>query len=102
MTSRLIIHTKEVKEDEMVEIKVWQVPKTKNTPDGVKISVVYVRNGKRLIGYDNAEGKGYHRHFKDREGPYSFSNVQTLLNDFKNDLRSIRGRDWDESQEDTH
>ena len=102
MAARLIIHTKEVKEDEIVEIKVWQVSKTKNTPDGVKISVAYVHSGKRLVGYDNAEGKGYHRHVKDQEEPYPFSNVRTLLDDFKNDISAIRGRDWDESKEDTH
>ena len=97
MAAGLIIHTKEIKEDEIIEIKVWRVPKTKNTPDGVKISVVYVRNGKRLIGYDNAEGKGYHRHFMDKEETYKFSDVWTLLDDFKKDLRAIRGRNWDES-----
>ena len=60
----------------------------KNTPDGVKISVVYVRNGKRLIGYDNAEGKGYHRHFMHKEETYKFSDVWTLLDDFKKRLTS--------------
>jgi hypothetical protein len=102
MVATLVIHTKEIKEDEMVEIKVWQVPRTKTMPDGVKISVVYIRNGKRLLGYDNAEGKGYHRHFMGKEEPYRFSHVRALLGDFKKDIRSIRGRDWDESQEDTH
>jgi hypothetical protein len=102
MAARLIIHTKEIKEDEIVEIKVWQVPRTKNTPDGVKISIVYVRNSKRLIGYDNGEGKGYHRHFMDQEETYTFSDVRALLDDFKKDIRVIRGRDWDETQEDTH
>jgi len=81
---------------------VWQVPKTKSTPDGVKISVAYVKNGKRLIGYDNAEGKGYHRHFLNQEEPYIFSDVRTLIEDFKKDIRTVRGRDWDESEEDTN
>jgi hypothetical protein len=73
------------------------VPRTKNMPDGVKISVAYVKKGKRIIGYDNAEGKGYHRHFMEREEIYAFSDVRALLQDFKNDIRTIRGRDWDES-----
>jgi hypothetical protein len=76
---------------------VWRVPKTKNTPDGVKISVVYVRNGKRMIGYDNAEGKGYRRHFMNKEETYKFSDVWTLLDDFRKDLLAIRERNWDES-----
>jgi hypothetical protein len=102
MMAGIIIHTKEIKEHEIVEIKVWRVPRTRNTPDGVKISLVYVQNGKRLIGYDNAEGKGYHRHFMNQEETYTFSNVRTLLDDFKKDIRTIRRRDWDESEEDTH
>jgi len=102
MAAGPIIHTKEIKEDEIVEIKVWQVPRTTRTPDGVKISVVYVKNGKRLIGYDNAEGKGYHRHFLNQEEPYIFSDIRALLEDFKKDMRTIRGRDWDESEKDTH
>jgi hypothetical protein len=102
MAAELVIHTKEIKEDEIVEIKVWRVPRTQSTPDGVKISVVYVKNGKRLIGYDNAEGKGYHRHFMDQEEAYSFFNVRALLDDFAKDIRRIRGRDWDERKEDTH
>jgi hypothetical protein len=97
MVATLVIHTKEIKEDEIVEIKVWRVPRTKSMPDGVRIPVVYVRNGKRVVGYDNAEGKGYHRHFMDREEVYEFSDVRALLDDFKKDIRSIRGRDWDES-----
>jgi hypothetical protein len=97
MVATLVIHTKEIKEDEIVEIKVWHVPRTRNMPDGVKISVVYVRNGKRVVGYDNAEGKGYHRHLMDQEETYEFSDIRALLDDFKKDIRSIRGRDWDES-----
>jgi hypothetical protein len=96
VNATLIIHTKEIKEDEIVEIRIWQVPRTKATPDGVKISAAYIRNGKRVVGYDNAEGKGYHRHLMSQEEVYDFTDVRTLLDDFKNDIRSIRGRDWDE------
>ena len=44
-------------------------------PHGVKISVVYIKNGKRLIGYDNAEGRGYHRHESGREEAYRFVDI---------------------------
>jgi hypothetical protein len=102
MDATLVIHTKEVKGDEIVEVKVWQVPRTEDTPDGVKISVVYIHSCKRLVGYDNAEGKGYHRHLMGQQETYKFSDVWTLLDDFKKDVRSIRGWDWDENQKDTH
>jgi hypothetical protein len=49
-----------------------------------------------LPGYDNAEQKGYHRHFLNKEEPYDFVNIWHLIEDFKSDLEKIRGRKWDE------
>ena len=96
MTSRLILQTKEMKGDEIVEIKLWQVPVTVDKPHGVKVSLVYVRGGKRLVCYDNAERKGYHRHVMEAEAPYPFTGIRQLLNDFKKDIMRIRGRRWDD------
>jgi hypothetical protein len=96
MRATLVMHIKEVKGDEIVEIRIWRVPKNPRTPDGVKISIVYVKNGRRLIGYDNGEGKGYHKHIKGKEYQYEFSDIWALLRDFKKDLKAARGRDWDE------
>ncbi len=92
-----ILHTKEIKGDEIVEIKIWRVPKSKSNPHGAKYSIVYVKRGERLVGYDNAEGKGDHRHYRDKEGPYVFNSMHDLLRDFKRDLREVRGGDWDEN-----
>ncbi len=96
MKAKLILHTKEVKGDEIIEIKIWKVQKSKSYPDGVKFSLVYIEKRKRIIGYDNGEGKGYHRHYLDKEEPYDFKNIQKLLNDFKIEVLRLRGRDWDE------
>jgi hypothetical protein len=96
MKAKLIFHTKTVKGKEIVEIKIWQTPESPDKPHGVKLSVAYIKGGKRLVGYDNAEQKGYHRHFLGREEPYPFINVWRLLEDFRNDLEEIRGRRWDE------
>lgn len=96
MKANLFLHTKEIKGDEIVEIKIWEVPKTTDKPHGVKISLVYIKGKKRLIGYDNAEGKGYHRHFLDKTEPYRFTDIWKLLDDFKKDLRKLKGRNWDE------
>ena len=48
------------------------------------------------MGYDNAEGKGYHRHRGGKEETYHFENIWKLLEDFKGDLKRLRRRDWDE------
>lgn len=96
MKGRLLLHTKEIKKDEIVEIKIWLVPKSEAKPHGVKFSIAYIKSGRRLICYDNAESKGYHRHYSEKEEPYAFKDIWTLLNDFKRDVKRIRGRSWDE------
>ena len=53
-----------------MEIKIWRVPKTKDKPHGVKYLVVYIKGNKRLVGYDNSEGKGDHRHYEDRKSAH--------------------------------
>ena len=96
MKAKLVFHTKTVKGDEIVEVKIWQMPESHDRPHGIKFSVVYIKDGKRLVGYDNAEQKGYHRHFLDKEEPYEFENIWKLIDDFKTDLERMRGRKWDE------
>ena len=97
MKAQLVFHTKTIKGDEIVEIKIWQTAESLDRPHRIKFSVVYIKGGKRLLGYDNAEQKGYHRHFLDKEEPYEFENIWKLIEDFKSDLKTIRGRNWDES-----
>jgi hypothetical protein len=96
MKAKLVFHTKAVKGDEIVEIKIWETPISIKRPHGIKFSIAYVKGGQRLLGYDNAEQKGYHRHFRDKEEVYDFVNIWTLIEDFKNDLERIRGEKWDE------
>jgi len=51
---------------------------------------VYIKEGKRIIGYDNGEGKGHHRHYRDKEEVYAFKSIDSLIKDFYNDVASIR------------
>jgi hypothetical protein len=91
MKAKLIYHVKEIAEDgDIIEIKIWQVPRSKDKPHGMKYSFAYVREGKRVVGYDNAEGKGDHRHVGDREIPYEFKNVDQLFADFYRDMMKLR------------
>lgn len=75
---------------DIVEIKAWHVSKTPDKPHGFKYSLVYIREGKRVIGYDNAERKGDHRHYEDKEYPYEFKDIDKLIEDFFNDVRRVR------------
>jgi len=71
----------------IVQIKIWQLPATKERPHGLKYSLFYGRPGERVVGYDNEAGKGDHRHYREREEPYDFATYQNLLADFWQDVR---------------
>jgi hypothetical protein len=91
MPTQLIFYRKNVGEEgDIVEMKIWEVPRSRKTPEGLKYSLVYIREGKRLIGYDNAEGKGHHKHMGNAEGSYSFESVDRLIGDFLTDVEKIR------------
>ncbi len=67
----------------MVRMLIWDVP-SPVPPSGhcFKYRLVYIRHGKRIIGFDNERGKGDHRHDGDEESPYTFVDVPTLIHDF--------------------
>ncbi len=73
-----------------VEIKIWAVPKTEDKPHGLKYSLVLIVNNKRIVGYDNAEGKGDHRHYGSQESPYHFTSLEKLSEDFFADVKRIK------------
>ncbi len=91
MNGNLVKHIK-IREDtgNIMEVKLWQVDPSLDKPHGYKYSLVYIAKGKRVIGYDNAEGKGDHRHYKDSEGPYQFKDLRTLARDFYKDITKYK------------
>lgn len=89
--AKLIIKDRlEFQDGVFAEVRVWEVPKSEDKPHGFKYSFVYIEKGKRVIGYDNSEGKGDHRHYLDKEEVYRFKNLDKLFNDFYNDVRRVR------------
>ena len=67
----------------MVRMVIWKVSSpvpTSSHPH--KYRMVYLENGKRVIGFDNERGKGDHRHEGEREYSYTFRDVATLIRDF--------------------
>ena len=72
----------------IVEMTIWRLPAADpERPHGLKYSLFYGRAGERIVGYDNETGKGDHRHYREREEPYAFTDVETLVADFLADLR---------------
>ncbi len=90
MKAELVYREKWMQEDNIVEITVWSVPVAKDRPHGYKYSLVYVKGGHRIVGYDNPEGRGDHRHYRDKEEQYEFINLDKLMQDFYEDI----GRFW--------
>ena len=81
-----------------VEIKIWSVPLTPDKPDGYKYSLVYIVSGQRVLGYDNAEGKGHHRHYGALEEAYKFSSLKKLSIDFMKDIENYKRRFYEDKK----
>ena len=72
----------------IVEIVVWRVPQpVAPSEHPYKYRLVFVRDGKRVVGYDNERGKGDHRHFGKSETLYRFVDETQLLEDFWRDVK---------------
>lgn len=87
----MIFHRKNILPNgDVVEMKIWTVPQTSGKPHGLKYSLVYIQEEERLAGYDNAEGKGDHKHFGGKEIPYRFKDIDTLIQDFYDDIERLK------------
>lgn len=85
--ARPVLNEKRAHGRGFVQIVVWQVPRPVPPSDhGFKYRMVYVVDGVRRVGYDNERGKGDHRHIGDRELPYQWVDVATLIRDFWQDV----------------
>lgn len=88
--ARLVLHEKQVEDDgSIIEVKIWSVPPSSRQRHGVKYSMVYIRDGERILAYDNAHGYP-HRHYIGASARYAFKNLQSLLGDFRKDLDRIK------------
>lgn len=92
MKARLVTRQKHVLSDiESIEMVVWEVPDPVEPSEHLyEYRLVYVVNGKRVIGVDNERGKGDHWHIDGKERSYSFSTVEKLVDDFLADVAKWR------------
>jgi len=84
MEARLVYRLKDVTpEGHIIEVVIWHVPEpVPPCEHPYKYRLVYVVEGRRVIGYDNERGKGDHRHVEAQELPYRFRSVKQLIEDF--------------------
>jgi hypothetical protein len=75
----------------IVEMTLWKLPSpSAERPPGLKYSLYYGRDGRRLVGYDNERGKGNHKHVLDGESVYRFIGVEHLVADFLTDVERVK------------
>jgi len=71
----------------IIERVIWQVPApVPPTLHGFKYRLVYIRDGVRVVGFDNERGKGDHMHLDGQERPYTFTNLRQLSADFNREI----------------
>ena len=72
----------------VIEIVIWRVPApVPPSEHSFKYRLVFARDGRRLVGYDNERGKGDHRHLGEKELRYTFVDDAALLDDFWRDVK---------------
>lgn len=77
----------------VVEMTIWQLPKpTAERPHGLKYSLhCGYTDGTLIVRYDNEHGKGDHRHYRGKEEPYQFTDIDVLIADFIRDIGTGKG-----------
>ncbi len=72
----------------VIEIVLWRVPRPVSPSEHpYKYRLVFLVDGRRVLGYDNERGKGNHKHFHSRESSYDFTSPARLLADFMKDIK---------------
>jgi len=74
-------------------VKIWKVPRSRNSPDGIDYSLSLISpEGERVVGYDNHWPKRHHRHVLGEEGPYAYRGIDPLIADFRAGVSALRRR----------
>jgi hypothetical protein len=77
--------------NDFVEGVVWAVPNPDHPSEHTyKYRLVYIVDGKRVLGFDNERGKGDHRHDGANEAAYAFLGIDQLLEDFASAVEEWR------------
>lgn len=72
-----------------MEVVVWQVPNpVPPAQHRFKYRLAFMREGRRVVGYDNKRGNGDHRHIGASESRYRFIGIDTLVADFIKDVEA--------------
>jgi len=84
-----IFEHKHIHKNYIVDIKIYKVPKDKFHPEGFQYSLVLIKDGKRILGYDNHEKRGHHIHRGSMEIEYEFVDEWKLIEDFYEEVKKL-------------
>jgi len=92
MASRLILRERSEQADgSFYEIVIWRVAAPISPcKHHFKYRLVWIKDGKRWIGFDNERGKGDHFHHRNTESRYQFESIEKLLEDFIQEIERCR------------
>lgn len=95
MAELLIDEIREIAFDEKIDITVWKIKSDKNHPHGLKYSFNYrIWNGIEwieLIRYDNAHGKGDHKHVFGKIEQIEFESIGSINDEIYELIEKHRG-----------
>ena len=74
---------------DILDIKIERIERTKDYPEGIRHSLVYVRDNINLVRFDNHHGQKSHKHIKGKKLPYEFIDEWKLVGDFLEDLNKL-------------
>lgn len=71
----------------------WKLPKSSpKSLHSFKYRLYFgLTDGTCLVRYDNESPKGDHKHIGEREEEYRYTDVETLVTDFLNDIKMPEG-----------
>ena len=92
MRAELLIDERHVLEaGAFVEIVVWRLPRpARGSTHRFEYRLALVVDGVCVLRYDNEAGKGDHRHIRQSEEPYDFTDPDALLDDFWREIEEWR------------
>ena len=113
MAKAIFEHKETAANGDIVEIHIFEVPKSETQiaaatgpnrqkaiweqPEGVSYTMAYIRNGERIVGYDNFEGhlfegSSHHKHIEGRILPYEFVDEWKAIEDFYIEIEKAKQR----------
>ncbi|MDP7141574.1 MAG: DUF6516 family protein [Candidatus Woesearchaeota archaeon] len=77
----------------IIAFSAWEVPISESYPEGVKYSLVLICNNKRIIGFDNFNNEGHHRHYLKEnvlvKEELEFKNLEDTINKFLEEVNKF-------------